>query len=975
MISMSFKGLKTLLLVSILINKIPLFSATMFDPGLEWRSIKTKHFWIHYHQGLEEIAKRFSLLAERVHGRLVADTKWEPYWRTDVILVDNMDLANGFATPVPFSRVQIYLCRPELDSVLNNFYDWLELVFVHEYTHILNIDTIHGLPAVSRYTCGRICFPNLFLPIWIIEGNAVYNESRNSIYGRNNSTYTDMVMRIELLSNNFKTIYESSHYPRSWPVGHVPYLYGGLFVEFLEKKYGRNSFAEIFIENSDNIIPFLVNKNARDVYGDSFIPLWEEWKEFIKIKYRHQVSELKAEGLTRYRRMTKSGLNTNLPRFSRDGQSIYYIRLTNYSNPALMRYSLKSGKITELCRVHYPSSISVTNSGEVFLSDLEFYRSFSLYSESYRFDGDYQKLTSKLRGTYIDISHDKREAVFVISKKNGYSLILSDVNFKELNPLIDSSDVQLAFTRFSPDSKRIVFSIRDRRGFSDIVMMQINKKEIYRITDDRFNDINPTWHPDGNRIIFTSDRNGIYNLYEFNIPRKTISRLTNLLGGAFSPDISPDGRLIAFSSYGKNGFDISLMEYPLRKFSETATELKRIDLRYFTLKSEDTNQYEEIPSSDYSVWSSLINPLWIPMISSEEIYEDKYVWWFGFITFGTDALYKHFYSLGAFISETSHRANIYVNYVLSSFYPNFIIEYEDDSLFYGKDDFPWEDDNSTTTKRKMTRSASIGMAVPFNFFNSIHQILIAYDYEKKYTDLYIPNAETSSYRNRLAKIAAAYYFSNTSIYPYSVSQEDGRVFYLISDYYRKSLGSDLSFYKVRGEYAEYLPGICRNNVLMLRLRGGASFDNPDYLAPYNLGRFEKGERGSVATDEDQFGLRGYPSGMVYGNRLAVAAIEYRLPLLQVDFGYRTAPLLLRDIWVTVFAEYGNVWMEDTAIKDFRSSAGLELHMKITLGYFYDLQGYIGYSRGFNEYGEDQLYFGVGILYEGAFDNKKLFDLL
>jgi hypothetical protein len=971
---MSFKLLKILLIVLIILLKIPLFPAIMFDPELEWRSIKTRHFWIHYHQGLEGVAKKFSQLAERVHGNLVKDTKWEPYWRTDVVLVDNMDLANGFAMPMPFNRVQIYISRPELDSVLNNFYDSLEMVFVHEYTHVLNVDTIHGIPAISRYTCGRICFPNLFLPTWITEGNAVYHESRNSIYGRNNSSYTDMVMRVELLSKTFKSIYESSHFPRRWPEGNVPYLYGGLFVDYLEKKYGRDSFAGIFIENSDNIIPFLISKNAYDIYGNSFITLWEEWEEYIGIKYKNQISELRAENLTSYRKLTESGLNTNLPRFSGDGSSLYYVRLTNYNKPALMQYSLKEGSIAKLCAVHYPNSLSVSRNGEVFLSDLEFYRSFSLYSESYKFDGAYRKLTSRLRGTYLDISQGDK-AIFVTNKNNRYSIILSDTNFKEFRPLIQDSDVQFAFTKFSPDDKRIAFSIKDRRGFSDIVMMHIDKKEIYRITDDRFNDIDPTWHPDGDRIIFTSDRNGVYNLYEFNVTRQTISRLTNLLGGAFSPDISPDGRLIAFSSYEKNGFDISLMEYPRRVYSEAATEIKKIGLSDFKPKSEDPNRYGEITSSDYTAWKSIINPLWIPWIYSEEIYEDKYEGWYGFMTWGSDALYRHFYSLAAFISDTTHRGRLFVQYALSSFYPDFIIEYEDDSLFYGKDDFPWEDDNRTTTKRKMTRSGAFGMAIPFNYFNSIHQLLITYNYEKTYTDLYIPLVETRSYRDTLVKIAGAYYFSNAKIYSYSVSQEDGRVFYIISDNYSGRIGSDLSFYKIRGEYSEYLPGIGRNNVIMLRLRGGASFDNPDYLAPYNLGRFEKGKKGSVASDEDQFGLRGYPSGMVYGNRLAVGTLEYRLPLLQFDFGYETAPLLFRDIWLTVFAEYGNVWMEDTAIKDFRSSAGLELHMKITLGYRYDLQGYIGFSRGFNTYGEDQLYFGVNTIYEGAFDSKKLIDLL
>lgn len=972
---MSFKALKIPLIILIILLKNPLFPAVMFDPELEWRSIKTRHFWIHYHQGLEGVAQKFSQMAERVYLNLVKGNRWEPYWRTDVVLVDNMDLANGFAMPMPYNRVQIFISRPELDSVLNNFSDWMEMAFVHEYTHVLNIDTIYGIPAASRYTCGRICFPNLFLPTWITEGNAVYHESHGAIYGRNNSSYTDMVMRVELLSKNFKSIYESSHFPRRWPAGYVPYLYGGLFVEYLEKKYGRDSFAEIFIENSDNILPFLIPKNAKDVYRESFITLWDEWEEFISIRYRNQISELRAEGLTPYIKLTESGLNTNLPRFSADGSSLYYVRLTDYDKPALMRYSLKDGSTAELCAVQYPNSLSVSRNGEVFLSDVEFYRSFSLYSESYKFDGAYRKLTSRLRGRYLDIAHSSSKAIFVTNQNNRYGIILSDTNFREFQPLIQSSDIQLAFTKFSPDDRRIAFSIKDGRGYSDIVMMHIDTREILRITDDRFNDINPTWHPDGNRIIFTSDRNGVYNLYEFNITRKTISRLTNLLGGAFSPDVSPDGRLITFSSYDKNGFDISLMDYPGRAIHQATAEVKKIDPSDFRPDAGDPHRDRETTASDYSVWNSIINLLWIPWIYSEEIYEDKYVGWYGFMTWGSDALYRHFYSLSAFISDTTHRGRLFFQYMLSSFYPDFIIEYEDDSLFYGKDDFPWEDDNKTTTKRKMTRSGTLGMAIPLIYFNSIHQFLITYNYERTLTDLYIPSFETSSYRDTLVKIAGAYYFSNAKIYSYSVSQEDGRVFYVISDNYSSRIGSDLSFYKIRGEYAEYLSGIGRNNVIMLRLRGGASFDNPDYLAPYNLGRFERGKRGSVASDEDQFGLRGYPSGMVYGNRLAVGTLEYRLPLLQFDFGYETVPLLFRDLWLTAFAEYGNVWMEDTAIRDFKSSAGLELHMKITLAYRLDLQGYIGFSRGFNRYGENQIYFGINTLYEGAFDSKKLIDLL
>ncbi len=212
-------------------------------------------------------------------------------------------------------------------------------------------------------------------------------------------------------------------------------------------------------------------------------------------------------------------------------------------------------------------------------------------------------------------------------------------------------------------------------------------------------------------------------------------------------------------------------------------------------------------------------------------------------------------------------------------------------------------------------------------------------------------------------------YSNALEYSYSISKEDGRDFFILYDSYRKEIGSDLKYSKVMGEYAEYLPGIWRNNVIMARLRGGASFDNPDYKDPFPLGRFQKGDTGSPATGEDEFGLRGYPYGGIFGKRIAVGAIEYRLPIIQKDFGLATFPVMFRDLWLTPFVEYGNVWEKKTTVSDFKTSAGVELNLRITVGYSMNLQGYIGYARGFDKYGEDQIYFAISMLREGAFKNN------
>jgi hypothetical protein len=57
--------------------------------------------------------------------------------------------------------------------------DWLRLAFTHEFTHILHLDRSEGWARAVRSIFGRtpLAFPNVFLPIWQIEGLAVYEES------------------------------------------------------------------------------------------------------------------------------------------------------------------------------------------------------------------------------------------------------------------------------------------------------------------------------------------------------------------------------------------------------------------------------------------------------------------------------------------------------------------------------------------------------------------------------------------------------------------------------------------------------------------------------------------------------------------------------------------------------------------------------------------------------------------------------
>ena len=167
----------------------PVAGASRYDPALRFRAMRTPHFIIYFHQREEAVANRFAVIAEDVHEALRARLQTTPAGRTHVILVDQNDLANGWATPLPYNTIEITVAPPAPRDVIGNTDDWLRLVFVHEYTHILQLDRSRGFASALRAVFGRapISFPNLFLPTWQIEGLATYEESALTGRGRVNA--------------------------------------------------------------------------------------------------------------------------------------------------------------------------------------------------------------------------------------------------------------------------------------------------------------------------------------------------------------------------------------------------------------------------------------------------------------------------------------------------------------------------------------------------------------------------------------------------------------------------------------------------------------------------------------------------------------------------------------------------------------------------------------------------------------------
>ena len=123
---------------------------------------------------------------------------------------------------------------------------------------------------------------------------------------------------------------------------------------------------------------------------------------------------------------------------------------------------------------------------------------------------------------------------------------------------------------WSPDGKRIVFSSRRDRHFigdfgitEEIYVMDADGKNQQRLTNNRQNDLLPSWSPNGERIAFASDEKGNFENFEIYVMDANggnQQRLTNNRGDDWNPSWSPDGERIAFMSKRNGNAEIYVMD-------------------------------------------------------------------------------------------------------------------------------------------------------------------------------------------------------------------------------------------------------------------------------------------------------------------------------------------------------------------------------------------------------------------------------
>lgn len=961
---------------SIVIQTNPFASADTFglSPFWTWETLETQNFKITFPTELRSVAIRSSQLFEEAHELLSPLLEWKPYYRPQVIIVDNNDSANGITAPIARMGIVLFVTPPESWSSLNFYDDWLRLLIIHEYTHFLNMDTTKGLYKPLRYVFGDTLLPNSIWPPWMLEGLAVYMETKYTGGGRGRSPYYEMFLRTAVDeaifgSHDFITLNQLGGTNPYFPYGDTRYIFGYQLINQVGSEYGSKSLGELSSYSSKNI-PFFLNSHLQEITGKTWYEFWDQWIVKTRMRVEDEIKRIKTQPLSQYQLMTSNSrkLSNSIlgVAVSADQKWIAYNMNSSEQRSGIYLQNLKTGKTERLNDKNLGVGMKFSPDSQfLFCSELRQLDPYYTYSDLEYYslkDRSRHWLTHQLRAKDPDVAPDGKWIVFTLAEMGTHTIALAPLIYDKVQDKFQLGSIEKIFDpppfgrasnpKFSLNQKKIYFSFHPNgKAQEDIMEYDLISKRVSLVYSDGFFNRFPVESGKG-KLYFVSNATGVDNLFEFQFSEKRADLVSNFITGVSLPtfDLNPNSSFYyasLFSTQGWNLAQIELLNPPIK-----AKEVKIPDWPAPSAGSKETNSNDQplAPSklkiSNYSVFPSILPRAWIPLLSIDQTGVSV-----GAELLGFDAINQHRYFLGTAFQTSTQLFDTFALYSNRTLGVDWSTQLGIQTLSY---DYR---NNALSYTRSYHFNSSFSYPFPQIYSDFIPSLGFSFQKVERQNTLGYPKAES------LPSIDLNLSYSNTVFSNLAIAPEGGRYSQFSSKVYLKGRSSS---WKILWKDKEYFK-IIGHSVLLTSIQGAWSsaynFIFPSAAAILQ-GRNSQQVLNSV-TGSSTF-IRGYPGFIRYSQFNLVGGLDYIFPIARVFKGWGTNPVFIDNLAGFIFLE--SSYASTTQLSPSGSSAGVflpsgggGLRLYTELFYFPVTLSY-EYHKGFREtFGKtDDLFFQLSV---------------
>lgn len=944
------------------------------DQAGEWQVQASDHFEIFYRPVNRALALQSLQIAEQVHRELVPFFSDDlgrvslPPEPTRIVLVDDFDTSNGWATPFPFAQIRLYASPPQDLNGLETIGDWLPGLIRHEYVHVLHTEMASGMPEVGRHIFGRTpllpviiplsLFPHSLTPPMLLEGLAVYLETnKEQGYGRLQSNFYQMLMRSEVASGELMSLGEVVTPGREFPTNRA-YLYGAFFIEYLAQTYGDNTLRRYLQNYSNEFIGYFTQEStARQVFGKTFAQLWLDFQQYLQQRFAADIQSLSARQADTVTRVL-SAEHTSQPVFAGHSSALYAINRSRSERTELVTYTqnnegntLREGN-TQKKTLSYKkgvTDIDVSDSGQVVVSRQLAYADGRNWNDLFLWDSQqgWQAITERQRFRKVRWLNDS--TLLASRNINGISELFKLTLSQQNNKPAITSQIRVwrgqsgdVLADFDVLNDQIIASVKHaNRGWNlEIAELSSLPLQWQAVTDTKATENSPEFIS-ASEIIFSADYQGVFNIYQLNLLQpKNLQRLTNTLTGVFNPSKVAD--TLYYSRYQHNGYQ--LVQQPLTPATALSgqpfqPQQGRYQFDYgiqpLPEKITDAQDYQV----NHSAWWRSIRPhTWLPFYLSNE--DSTKI---GVVTAGTDALGRHRYTALVNRDTQLEQWNTRLTYQYDNRWTIAFSRDHDDLNSVREENGRLIENIQRDDEWLIQRSLLAPM-----FEDQLTFYLGATIEQKQLVDTSLKRDE--------ALLGGALRFDNREFFTDVPGTGWGTYIDLIYET-NDVIESDFSgdSWQASLNYSWDLPGRWS---LSYGLAGGIADDEAE---SFSLGG-ETGDAGRLFGRND-YSLRGYENNVQRGHYIHRQTLSLAFPVYRLENNWGLNPFGALDIVGRTFVDSGQAWFRQQK-RNQLTGVGAELTTELVLGYRAIVPITLGYAQGLNEANGQttQTYVSIGLLF-------------